>query len=182
MLGHQAQLDVHYTLAELAQQGHDGVLTGLCEIADYLDTQSVPIDYERRRGLTGEGLLPADDWVSICTQTGVHPGQEARLLSVRRYLYQRITGNDLRQAPESLRITTAEEAAYPWAPDAAWRRARAMAERHAPTLDLLPAFQAADAAGEGPLFYAEDGHWTPAGHKLAAETAAPFVAGLLRGS
>ncbi|WP_326611412.1 TniQ family protein (plasmid) [Streptomyces scopuliridis] len=109
MLGHQAQLDVHYTLAELAQQGHDGVLTGLCEIADYLDTQPVPIDYERRRGLTGEGLLPADDWVSICTQTGVHPGQEARLLSVRRYLYQRITGNDLRQAPESLRITTAEE-------------------------------------------------------------------------
>lgn len=69
-----------------------------------------------------------------------------------------------------------------WDVERAWRRARETAERHAPTLDLLPAFQAADAAGEGPLFYAQDGHWTPAGHALAAEASAPFVAGLLRGT
>ncbi|MFE1957457.1 TniQ family protein [Streptomyces sp. NPDC059479] len=111
MLHHNRNLDIHYMLAELAQQGHDSVFTALCEIAEHLDTHPVPIDYERRRELVGNGLLPADAWMTICADTGIHPGYDMRLLTMRRYLYQRVTGNDLRQAPAPLQIKTNTEAA-----------------------------------------------------------------------
>lgn len=111
MLHRHRQLDIHYTLAELTRQGHDSVFAALCEIAEYLDTHRVPIDYERRRRLVGRGLLSADAWMTICADAGIHPGHDTRLLSVRRYLCQRITGNDLRQAPAPLQINTNAEAA-----------------------------------------------------------------------
>ncbi|MFG2586485.1 hypothetical protein [Streptomyces malaysiensis] len=74
MLHHTRQFDVHYMIAELADQGHDSVFTALCEIAEYLDARPVPIDYERRRELVGSDLLPAEAWTAICTKTGTHPG------------------------------------------------------------------------------------------------------------
>lgn len=43
-----------------------------------------------------------------------------------------------------------------------------------PVLDLTPAL--VEAAGvDGPLYFAQDGHWTPAGHAAAAEAATPFL-------
>lgn len=62
-----------------------------------------------------------------------------------------------------------------WDYTAAWGRAVAMASARAPTLDLLPAFQAAD---DGTLFIPGDGHWTAKGHRVAAEGTAGFVTGL----
>jgi hypothetical protein len=64
-----------------------------------------------------------------------------------------------------------------WDLDRAFERAASMAGQHAPVLDLTPALRAAD--GEPPLYYAKDGHWTPRGHRVAAEAAAPFLAELL---
>ncbi|MBN1337190.1 MAG: SGNH/GDSL hydrolase family protein [Deltaproteobacteria bacterium] len=60
-------------------------------------------------------------------------------------------------------------------------RARALAsfEIRAPTLDLEPAFRRAE--GGEPLYFPEDGHWTRAGHALAAEASAAFVAELIGG-
>ncbi|NJP42973.1 TniQ family protein [Actinacidiphila epipremni] len=111
MLHHNRKIDIHYMLAELAQQGHGSVFTALCEIAEHLDTCPIPIDYGRRRKLDGSGLLPADAWMTICANTGIHPGHDMRLLTMRRYLYQRITGNNLRQASAPLQIKTNTEAA-----------------------------------------------------------------------
>ncbi len=64
-----------------------------------------------------------------------------------------------------------------WDLQVAIDRSVRVAEQHAPTLDLTPALRAAD--GEPPLYYAQDGHWTPRGHRVAAEEAAPFLAELL---
>ena len=67
-----------------------------------------------------------------------------------------------------------------WGPSAAQIRARFVAGGHGPVHDLLPDFVAADVASPlDPLYFRGDGHWTPAGHALAARAAAPFVAGLL---
>jgi hypothetical protein len=43
-----------------------------------------------------------------------------------------------------------------------------------PYLDLLPRFRSSAAAGE-PLHLRHDGHWTPAGERLAGETLAEFL-------
>lgn len=42
-------------------------------------------------------------------------------------------------------------------------------------LDLLPAIRAAAESSETPLYFAEDGHWTPAGHALAARLVASYL-------
>jgi hypothetical protein len=56
---------------------------------------------------------------------------------------------------------------------------RVLAERAAehgmPMLDLLPAFRAEHARGGPPLYFAQDRHWTPAGHALAAREIAQSV-------
>ncbi|MEM9820032.1 MAG: hypothetical protein AAF985_03130 [Bacteroidota bacterium] len=43
-----------------------------------------------------------------------------------------------------------------------------------PFCPLYPAFKAFDAQDTSPLYYDQDGHWTPRGHRLAAETLAHF--------
>lgn len=46
-------------------------------------------------------------------------------------------------------------------------RVRALGERNGfPVIDLLPALR--QAAATAPLYFVEDGHWTPAGHAVAA--------------
>ncbi len=49
-------------------------------------------------------------------------------------------------------------------------RLRTFAEqRELPFLPLYPAFEAFNAREEEPLYFRQDGHWTPTGHRLAAE-------------
>ena len=58
--------------------------------------------------------------------------------------------------------------------------AQILEEAQIPYRDLLPVFRAmASQSDNTPLHFRYDGHWTPAGHRLAAETLAPFVADLL---
>lgn len=83
--------------------------------------------------------------------------------------------------PDGVQATEAgrARAVARWPEAAGWdfsraqARARATAAAVAPTLDLLPALRAAD--GPEPLYFAEDGHWTARGHRVAAEATAGFV-------
>ncbi len=63
-----------------------------------------------------------------------------------------------------------------WDLDASTRRALdVLAAVGIPTLDLVPTFR--QAAARSPLLhFADDGHWTPAGHALAARAAFNFLA------
>ncbi len=62
-----------------------------------------------------------------------------------------------------------------WDLDAARARARSTFSPLAPVFDLQPALAAQDAAGVGPLYLREDGHWTAQGHAVAAQAAAPVI-------
>jgi len=63
------------------------------------------------------------------------------------------------------------------------RIAQILEQASIPYLDLLPIFRsAADQPDGAPLHFRHDGHWTAAGHHLAAEALTPFVADLLERS
>ena len=62
-----------------------------------------------------------------------------------------------------------------WDLQAATRRAQARLSSHAPVLDLTPGFERSEQRGDGPLYFAQDGHWTPLGHDVAAQFAASEV-------
>jgi len=82
-------------------------------------------------------------------------------------------------------VAGARDAAARWPSLAGWdlqaatREAEARLSPHAPVLDLTPAFTRSEQLGEGPLYFAQDGHWTALGHDVAARFAADRVAAWL---
>jgi hypothetical protein len=105
------RVNVSHVLQRLAASGHERVFSAVCALADYLDHHGCPIDYARRRALTASDLLPVDVWHTMCRQTASHPGGSRRHRDVRRYLYQRIVGNDLRHAPAPFTLSRPDERA-----------------------------------------------------------------------
>jgi DNA-binding transcriptional LysR family regulator len=83
------------TLRRLTQHGSSEVLEMICRLADHLDTDGAPIDYQRRRALIGIDLLDRDQWWQVCFDAHAHPGEDRRHLDARRYVYQLLTGVDL---------------------------------------------------------------------------------------
>ena len=104
MLHGRRRVDLHYFLDKLARlAGVDG-LRAVCEIAAFLDAHPSPIDYERRRTLDGTDLLPAQAWLEICARTRTHPGSDYHPDTMRRFLYQRITGASPDRMPGALAV------------------------------------------------------------------------------
>lgn len=75
-------------------------LVALIRLAAHIDQNAVPIDYGRRRKLDYRHLLELDTWERICADANVHPGGERRHTLARHYLFQRLTGSPLSNAPE----------------------------------------------------------------------------------
>ncbi|MEU0214688.1 hypothetical protein ABZ281_05985 [Streptomyces sp. NPDC006265] len=73
--------------------------TALVRLADYLDSNDIPIDYQRRRRLDYSSLLPHELWLGICRRTGTSPGQGRREQIIRCRLFQRISGLPTEDAP-----------------------------------------------------------------------------------
>jgi DNA-binding transcriptional LysR family regulator len=74
------------------------ILTAITRIADHLETHDVPVDYQRRRELDYDTLLPDDTWARLCRNTGRHQGPQMAAV-VRSLLFERISGLPAVRAP-----------------------------------------------------------------------------------
>jgi AraC-like DNA-binding protein len=69
--------------------------TALGRIADYLTNHDTPIEYQRRRHLNYEALLPDQTWATICRHTTTLSSRPSRARIVRYHLYQRLSGRPI---------------------------------------------------------------------------------------
>lgn len=65
----------------------------LGDLADLLESHPAPIDYESRRHLPMDDLLPEPLWQKICRDVGFGPGRGTRIRFIRCWLYERLTGS-----------------------------------------------------------------------------------------
>lgn len=65
----------------------------LATLADYLTQHPSPIDYVRRRHLDTQDLLPQSEWLRMCRNLGMLPGNQVKIRLVRCWLYERLTGS-----------------------------------------------------------------------------------------
>ncbi|MBU8826956.1 TniQ family protein [Mycolicibacterium goodii] len=78
----------------------------LGEMADLLTEYPAPIDYERRRHLSTDTLLPEALWHKICRDVGFTPGSGLRIRFIRCWLYERITGSPARLCGDAVNTAT----------------------------------------------------------------------------
>ncbi|MEU1800754.1 hypothetical protein [Streptomyces sp. NPDC019937] len=77
------------------------ILRAVTMLADVLDQSGSPIDYARRREVFGRRreFIDPEEWAGIRRHAGpVHDGQ-AYVQQANRWIYQRLTGNPIRQFP-----------------------------------------------------------------------------------
>ena len=86
-------------------------LAALTRLAAHLDQHGTPVDYQRRRLLGYDTLLPDTRWIQICRGTGAIPGQQSRALTARRWLFERISGTPADLAPAAFAVTTPDQRA-----------------------------------------------------------------------
>ena len=84
-------------------------LTALTRLAGWLDQNDTQIDYQRRRLLNYDNLLPGTDWIRICRDAGAIPGEQSRALTARRWLFERISGTPADLAPAPFAVTTPDQ-------------------------------------------------------------------------
>jgi hypothetical protein len=102
-------------LEDMPQWRH--VLTAITRLSDHLATEPSPIDYQRRRCLSYDTLLPDTEWEQICRVTGAPPGAGYKARIARAYLYQRISTMPCDTPPDGVAATPsqfrADLAAFP---------------------------------------------------------------------
>lgn len=91
---------VSYVLRGLAADPNwTSLLTTLITMADYLNHNRPPIDYQRRRQLDYTELLPDREWSRIARATTTPGGHTARARTARRFLFEVISGLPATQSP-----------------------------------------------------------------------------------
>ena len=78
----------------------EAIAAAVTRLADYLDDNDVPIDYQRRRRLDYSGLIPSQEWLRLCRNIGVPAGQGRRIKMARCKLFARISGLPVEAAPD----------------------------------------------------------------------------------
>ncbi|MFF9569851.1 TniQ family protein [Streptomyces sp. NPDC014685] len=84
----------------LTKRGHfKAISRGLSVLADYLDQEGSPIDYDRRRATDYRDLLPLDAWTQLCRDIEFEAGGMRRHQFARALLFERISGLPATLAP-----------------------------------------------------------------------------------
>ena len=84
------------------------ILTALTRLSDHLASHPAPIDYQRRRALSYESLLPGAEWEQICRATGTPPGTGHKADIARAYLFQRLSTLPCDSPPAGIAATASE--------------------------------------------------------------------------
>ncbi|WNI20028.1 TniQ family protein [Actinacidiphila sp. ITFR-21] len=93
----------------LTKQGHfKAISIGLSVLADYLDQEGSPIDYDRRRAVDYRDLLPLDTFQQLCRDIEFDPGGVRRHQFARALLFERISGLPATLAPAAYAPATPE--------------------------------------------------------------------------
>lgn len=93
----------------LTKQGHwKAISVGLSALADYLDQEGSPIDYDRRRATDYRDLLPLDTWRQLCRDIDYEAGGVRRHQFARALLFERISGLPATLAPAAYAPATQE--------------------------------------------------------------------------
>ncbi|MDX2757253.1 TniQ family protein [Streptomyces europaeiscabiei] len=93
----------------LTKQGHfKAISVGLSVLADYLDKEGSPIDYDRRRATDYRDLLPLDTWTQLCRDIEFEAGGVRRHQFARALLFERISGLPATLAPAAYAPATQE--------------------------------------------------------------------------
>lgn len=71
----------------------------IVRLADFLDENPAPIDYDRRRRLDYAGLLPTSQWMDICRRVNCPAGGQWRARIARCALFTRISGMPVESVP-----------------------------------------------------------------------------------
>ncbi|MCO7204680.1 TniQ family protein [Microbacterium sp. CnD16-F] len=74
-------------------------IRAIARLAAFLDEESPPIDFARRRAIDYSGVLPRDEWREICRRVNVQAGGVRRWQAARAHLYALLSGNRVSRAP-----------------------------------------------------------------------------------
>ncbi|MFD3483476.1 TniQ family protein [Streptomyces sp. NPDC058665] len=83
------------------------IQTALTNIADYLDAQPAPIDYQRRRRIDYTHLLTDDEWADIARHLEIPRGSGVQARLFRGHLFKRLSGLPSHLAPPTCTPTNA---------------------------------------------------------------------------
>lgn len=76
------------------------ILNAFCVLAEELDRNGSPIDYDRRRALCSQTeLIGADTWAHLSRANPTAPGETFKLRVARLWLWETLTGGMAEQAP-----------------------------------------------------------------------------------
>ena len=94
LLGGQVTRDQHCAALKTMQTHPlwQNVLEAITRLADYLAVNASPINYQRRRDLSYENLLPIDRWADIRAHAGLTHDFERSWHLVRSWLFERVSG------------------------------------------------------------------------------------------
>lgn len=104
LLGSATRAPAVSRILQILRAQPDWVTTArmLTNLAEWLEMNLSPIDYERRRRLPVEHLLPEPSWRHICRDTASARGDSTTHSLRRCWLYERITGSPARCSPYAI--------------------------------------------------------------------------------
>jgi hypothetical protein len=92
---HQAANDLH------AHPNWEGIISALLRLHNYLQSNPAPIDYQRRRSMSYDGLLPEAQWMKLVAEQGLRTSPSTAT-AARLWLIEQLSGAPVRIKEDEL--------------------------------------------------------------------------------